>query len=90
MLTLFSDFFYLFVFITFAKNFTVPIHNIMRKNASKMVLSTTNCVPFRSLMSVVDSTKKYAISIFSALFGVVLMVVLILFMDHGVGSTDHL
>ena len=52
----------------------------MKQNAPKMVLSTANCGPFRALMSVVDSTKKYAISIGTALFGLVLMVVLILFM----------
>ena len=55
-----------------------------------MVLNTTNSVPFSAIMSVVNSTNTNAISIISDLFGVILMVVLILFEDHGVGSTDHL
>ena len=62
----------------------------MHKKWAKNAYPTT---PYGAFMSIVNRTKNCLISISIALFGVVLMVVLILLwelsVDHG-GSTDHL
>ena len=64
---------------------------IMGTNAQKTGYFAYPTTPFGAFMSIVNRVKNSLISIAYALFGLILMVVLILLcLDHGVGSTDHL